>query len=133
MNTNTWEGLLLDVVTSTKEGVTKGVDVAMKQVPEVVDQLLRWKLVENAVYGLVMLLVVATIVGVMWKYWAYVRASEDRVNDDNWIWVGIIASFFTVFISAIILKEVYDSFTVLLQIYVAPKLYLIEYFSKLLK
>jgi hypothetical protein len=126
-NTNSWEGMLLDIVKSTKEGVAKGVDIAMEQAPEIVNQLLAWKIADNCIRCagcLLLLTAICLIYRMIWK----------RVEDgdyDGFIrgMVGLVGGVMAI---ALVICA-FEYAMAALKIYIAPKIYLIEYFSRLIR
>lgn len=124
------------LVEFTKEGIIKGVEIIQREAPEIVSQLLCW----NFVISLISLLSLIGAIFVMFKAiniivtncregWKDSRyLSGDRVTR-NVIW-GL--AIFISFIVLVAVPTAIDIFT-WLKILIAPKLYLIEYFTNLVK
>lgn len=128
-NTNTWEGMLLDIVQSTREGVAKGVDLAMEQAPEIVNQLLTWKMVDNGIRCAGCIAIVATFCILYRIYW---KKSEEFDHDDKVFSRGLIGAIGGI-VGVVVLLCAFEYGMTALKIYIAPKIYLIEYFSALIR
>ena len=129
-STNQWEGVLLEIVTSTKEGIAKGVDFAMEQAPDVCHQLLAFKMWEHGIWVFVFtfpLLAFLVFLLFMRKRW---RALDFDTEAGA---TAICASILWAFVSLIISGFAIHEAIALIKVVVAPKLYLIEYLSALVK
>lgn len=114
--------------TGTAEQVVgKTVDLVQKEAPETVEQFLKWRFFQHMAYFLIP--VSATILctaAFLFCWWAKIKW------DDNWgIGIPIFGAFgfFAIMFS---LCEIGDLLKAI-QIYVAPRIYLIEELGKLLK
>jgi uncharacterized membrane protein len=117
---------LVDIIQKTQGAVESGVSFLSQQIPEVIQQLLMWKLVESIV-----LLVVGLIAVV-----AYIVAVMAAVKYDSVVYAGDTTFPTALFGSFIGLTgAILGIFSVLeiLQIYIAPKVWLIEYAAHLAK
>jgi hypothetical protein len=121
--------LLIDTITSTRDGLAKGVDFAMEQIPEVCAQLLAWKFAEAALFGtcgIIAVLFLLTVWGIMFfKRW--------ECDDDKTI--SRIASSVVcgIVIPCIIFAEVAPRVATCVKIKVAPKVYLVEFAAGMVK
>ena len=116
-------------------GISKGVDVLLKQAPEIAAQFLKFKLFVHGFTAL--LLIILTIIIMIFGFITVkalykVKSEYDDVNIASKILGGIIAvgSFFSI---GYFLTGAYTNFIQYMYIILAPKVYLIEFFSKLIK
>ena len=117
---------LATVIQKATAGVEAGVDFLSAQLPDVIHQLLMWKAVESF---LLMLLSFA-LFGVVIALWRYAYKFEQR-NAENISKSGN-GYFFAGMLSLFVGAAAIVSFSITwLQIWIAPKIYLIEYAAKL--
>lgn len=116
-NKNGWEGLLFDIVSSTKEGIAKGVDFAIQQSPDLVNQLLRWQMIMNSVWAGFNLLVFIALSRVEYSVITYPIESDGRTILMSLLAVGIIFFF------GVTVRYALE----VVKIIAAPKLFLVEY------
>jgi hypothetical protein len=130
-NTNSisWESELLEIVKSTKTGIARGVDFAADQAPEVVGQLIAWKMTEACILAASWLIALAIVWGVVWRLW---RMASDFTNTDRQFTRGLSCGIAAAISTPICCAFVGYSLDAI-KIYVAPKVYLIEYLSALIK
>ena len=120
---------LLEIITKVTKGVDSSVDFLSAEIPDVVRQLLMWYAVKGAILCMIGVAVVVIWVTVEVKVVKHLKA--ERVDHDVWFlgyWMlGSIAR----------LAPSFSALTTLnldwLQIWVAPKIWLIEYVSSLAK
>ena len=125
------EQTLVDTINATKQGITAGIDFASNQIPDVIQQLLMWKLAENILFAFVFVLCIIFYLVVMTKAWNIYQAKSERERNEGFLVLfGAFGGVFLFIMPAIALvvhlKEI-------LQITIAPKIYLIEYVSNLIK
>jgi hypothetical protein len=111
---------ILPIVEKTKEGILKGVEVAQEQMPELIEQIIRWHFVRSLMVFIVGLIFAIGIP--IACYW-----TNKEHNLDGVPYIGLILMFVPFMI-----WDLANGF-VWLQILIAPKLFLIEYISSLLK
>lgn len=120
-----------DVAEMTKEGIMKAVEVMQEQCPLLVDELLRW---EFAISLIIMSsfvavgLLIALVAARLWK-WARERESIVRCADGDSYIFPIIFSI----ISPIAICVGVTTNLTWLKIWIAPRLFLLEYISELVK
>jgi len=119
------EQALVDMLNKVTAGVEKGVDFLSAELPDVINQLLMWKMTESLFYTVVG--VVSSILIYPLVKTAYKRFVRDCETDFA---VGMISSFATFPLFIIAIETINLTW---LQILIAPKIYLIEYASQLLK
>jgi hypothetical protein len=116
-NTNSWEGLLFDIVSSTKEGIAKGVDFAIQQSPDLVNQLLRWNLVSNISWFVIFLGLDCVLGYVDYRFITY------PIDSDGKFFGSTLISILIIVFSFIAVNFALDAVKIL----VAPKIFLVEY------
>lgn len=129
---------LTAIISKTMNGVDAGVSFLSAEIPEVIHQLLIWKMVESlaAFVGGVLL-----IIGTVWFLYAHTR--QAKVNEyhikptwildrDGEVHLGIIGVIVGSLISTCFGIAGVCNIT-WLQIWLAPKLFLVEYAASLVK
>ncbi len=121
---------------AVEEAVAKGVDVASKELPETLTQWLKWRAWYNGVCAFVPpLFLIAFVLLQVWVWPLFefgyrkclTRGNELHVATSIAAWVGIAAGLcFTLIVSV-------SSFFDLIQIWVAPRIYVIEQVIQLAK
>lgn len=124
--TNVMQDALVSIIQKTQQGIDASVSFLSEQIPDVIQQLLMWKLVEGLVIG-GMLLLASLVAGKYFiKLWKYLvdESGEELLAP---LTIFGIPTIFGLFISSLCWLKVP------LQVYVAPKVYLIEYAASLVK
>lgn len=117
---------LASIITKAVSSVENGVEFLSGQVPDVIEQLLTWKLTEAVLLCIVFLLFSSIVT---WKCYRKIKANGDYCFDD-----GLIALFlFTLLVDILSVAMVGIYLLEAIQILIAPKVYLIEYASQLVK
>jgi hypothetical protein len=133
---NTLEQALIDIITNAANSMSDAKDFIMAELPEVIQQLLLWHAVESIIHMLFGLLLLAAIpVG-----WTIVyhkrhvlfrrkRSEFDAMSGEAWTTstLGVFLTIIFTFIGLALLNLTW------LQIWLAPKVYLIEYAAGLVK
>lgn len=110
------------------KGVTgKAIDFASAQIPDVIHQLLLWKMAEALVYVVISAIVIWKVLSL--RSAAHKQASEDR----DAVWLVMYYLFGVTVVGGISAIAFIGYLLVFLKIWIAPKLYLIEYVAKLIK
>jgi hypothetical protein len=112
------EQTLVDTINASKAGIEKGIDFAQAQIPDVVQQLLVWKLTAALVMTAVCILV---IIGCLLAIKKWFEQSE-----------GAIIVPTCIIIPFAFLIGLYSALDAI-KIYLAPKLYLLEYVADILR
>jgi hypothetical protein len=126
-NLDTLQQSLAMVIDKATAGVEAGVDFLSAQLPDVIHQLLMWKAVESfLMFSLSLALFV--VIGIMWRYvYKFEKKNADRIS------VSGSGIFFGGLMTCALGAVALCSFSITwLQIWIAPKIYLIEYASKLI-
>lgn len=124
---------LAAILKKTMSGIEEGTSFLRAELPDVIHQLLAWKLASSLLAMLISIIVI-------FVYWRLVRVfmkSEiDSALKDSWgnptphVFAGLVIGGCASAVSLIVILT--DSFTAL-QIALAPKVYLIEYAASLAK
>jgi hypothetical protein len=122
------------IIEKAVSGMDATVGFLSEQIPDVIQQLLMWQFAYHLIWGLVLTIgtIVFAVITIKWcrNLW---RISDSR-NDTGE--AAVFATFFTLFSNAVGIKLFFDGFDDLLlalKIYIAPKIYLIEYAADLVK
>jgi len=136
------EAVLVDAIQKTQSGIGEAVDFAFTQAPEVIQQLLLWHAVRSGI--LFSLTVFALLVYVVFLYKIDWKKPEPGKSNNVWRWqrysekheINADYSFGIPIISCIFLPMVFVFMATnmdWLKIWIAPKLYLVEYAAQLVK
>jgi hypothetical protein len=122
------EGALVDIIQQVSGGVKQGVDFLQAEIPDVVRQLLVWKLAEAAVKGTLLFLFVLGLIPLV-KWGRKYHETYDQYDFPGHIFLCGTYGFVSLFCAV---GGVQYGLTAL-QIYIAPKVWLIEYAASLVK
>lgn len=129
----TLEKTLIDSIDSIKKTGTELVDALYEQAPEVINQLLLWNAVESFIKFIASLLLLC-IPFSLYKLAAYaykkLEVAEHHDQGPFWIVSVIVGGFGTVLSIASFLSHVSLAW---LKIWIAPKVYLLEYLAAFVK
>lgn len=110
------------------KGVTgKAIDFASAQIPDVIHQLLLWKIAEAAVYLIASCLAVWLFFVLRKRFKEFVKGSYDEAM--GWAFFYVLGGGLLIVVPVM---EIIASTLLILKIWLAPKLYLIEYVAKLI-
>lgn len=119
---------LSEVLQKAVTGVEQGVDFLSAQLPDVVHQLLMWKMAESIVYNL---LAVGVTLFTIWCWGKFNAAiKEDGFNEDAGPPILICGGAITIITAVFVMLALNLDW---LKIWLAPKVYLIEYAASLVK
>jgi hypothetical protein len=140
------EKALVQIIEKASAGVEAGINFLSAEIPDVIYQLLTWKLVEASFYIVINLIVMAALIFLTVKFSGRgSKINPDKGDYDNHaitlthdedgdLHPGIVGVVLVDVIAAVItLINVLTYSLVAAQIYVAPKIFLIEYATKLAK
>jgi hypothetical protein len=127
---------LAEILIGVTETAEQAKDFVIAEMPDVVQQLLLWKMAESIVVNVVSLLVILLLV-MFWR-WVWKNKNAEwtkapKLYDSTALsdgWVGLIIGGTTVTVFIVLLCAHFLNL-VWLQIWLAPKVYLIEYSAKL--
>ena len=130
---NTLENALISSIEGIKKTGTELVDALYQQAPEVINQLLLWDGVESFVMFLTSLLLLCMpFIYYKLAVAAYKKFDVAKLHDESPYWIPTcVIGFFVMLTSAL------TSITLMnlkwLKIWLAPKVYLLEYLATLMK
>lgn len=128
--TNVMQDALVSIIQKTQQGIDASVSFLSEQIPDVIQQLLLWKFVQAVVITIIMVVLVTLYFKMFKRVWKY---TEEHL--DGWDQgpargaYGFVGGFGALVAGC----AGVDNFLTALQIYVAPKVYLIEYAASLVK
>jgi len=123
---------LLNVIQATKEGIAKGADIAFKEVPEIVNEILWFAGLENAVSVIFGIAILTTVIILGTK----ITKQFCKITDDEeykLFATGMAIVIGSVITGLILVEGIRPSLMNLIKVIVAPRLYIIEYLSAFLK
>lgn len=122
------EKALTEIINRTLDSVENGIDLLSNEIPEVISQLLLW----HGVYSLLMFLLALVLIYGAYRSWKYLFTGffGEESGSDPWDYPHLIIPLFgvSVFVVIAVIKMMNVEW---LQIWLAPKVWLIEYASKL--
>ncbi len=125
--TTSIESVLISTIQETKDGLGKGVEWALKQTPELCEQYLRYELVLHAVSALVLWGIGAVCLHLMHKFLKWFKA--ERTFDTT---PEVIMMVFPAVAVGAVLIAAFCNTAAVLKIAIAPKVYLVEFASKII-
>ncbi len=143
----TLEQVLIDNIEKANGAVDKGIDFAVEHVPDVVQQLLTWHFVESFLFFTLGLLLVTSAVVIPTNIYKWANKKKPEKKEDvqfPWEWrsyepkpevcpeVIIPCGFYSPIAAFFGVVVLLHNLT-WLKIWVAPKLYLLEYAASLVK
>ncbi|EHK6581979.1 hypothetical protein OM190_21245 [Escherichia albertii] len=142
--------ILIELLQKASNGIDAAVSFSQAQIPDVVHQLLLWNMVDSLIKTLIAILTIPLVFWFMKKQ--YQKVEIGKFDDEGWAWekgkpkykptmiwesngeisflILPLAAVFVLWVSFII--AVVTNMT-WLKIWLAPKLYLIEYAASLVK
>ncbi|AOQ26743.1 hypothetical protein [Vibrio phage S4-7] len=126
---------LTQIIDKTMTGVDQSVDFLSEQIPDVLSQLLLWYGVSNMIYALV---------GIVVLYACYRIVKKPKGTNETWLWewseykeshrtTDYAPFLFLLILPIIIGLALLGNIMYALQIFIAPKIWLIEYAASLAK
>ncbi|ECO0025059.1 hypothetical protein ZN88_15495 [Salmonella enterica subsp. enterica serovar Newport] len=126
-----WEKVLSSLITKVTTGADAVIQFGSEQLPEILKQLLIWNFTYSLLIWVLSLSVIVGYLlwmGIKWKWWMHNKATTSVSTDNSYSIITFIWSILA-FISLIMFFSNLDW----LKIWVAPKLYLLEYAASLIK
>ncbi|CAM0104874.1 hypothetical protein MYOV072v1_p0059 [Vibrio phage 207E29.1] len=129
------QGAVAQILERAISGIDSSVDFMQAELPEVIEQLLLWYAVSNVIY---------TLLGLFILYASYWFIKKPKPKEDNWMWnwieskgrhEGTTECVFGIFVlfpaipGFVLSTNIMES----IQIWVAPKIWLMEYAANLVK
>lgn len=119
--TNSLDSAIAEAIRATQGGVAKAVDFTLDQAPEVIQQFLVWKF-----WPTFMNLIILTIMTIILLFFSRISYKQVKDGNNGWIPGVVMPIFFSIFTVGFL----FSAAAKLVQIKVAPKVYLIEYILK---
>lgn len=115
-----------DIYTASKVGASKAIDFASAQIPDVVHQLLMWKLAESAFY----IVVAFCLIGLFFYIFSKIKVAvaEERDKFALYAYTTVFGGATIIISGGLLINNILDAMKIL----IAPKLYLIEYAATLI-
>ena len=120
---------MIELLQKASDGIDSAVSFSQAQIPDVVHQLLVWNTVSSILFQLFIL---SAIGGYIFAVYKFHKASNDRDISDG----AIIAAVSAFSVGGVIVSGLGVAFFAYfdwMKIWLAPKLYLIEYAASLIK
>lgn len=133
---------LADILNKTMEGVEAGASFLQAELPDVVQQLLIWKAAESLIYGVLGVVLAVSIYKITRAQINQKLAPEESrrrfqanmiYDEDGDMHAGIVFFGSAAFFGGILSLCMIEGLKTALQIWLAPKIYLIEYAASLAK
>lgn len=122
-----------EAIDGAKKVTAQAIDFASAQIPDVIHQLIMWKLAEAAVWtvlGLSGLVIFAKLITQLKTKYSKEQAEHKHPDEGSYIFVGFLLTVILALPSTIIFVSYMME---LLKIWLAPKVYLLEYAASLMK
>jgi len=121
--------ILADLLQKASNGIDAAVSFSQAQIPDVIHQLLMWNFAESIIFSLTGILLFLLVQYLTFRIFKYLRKEwEDDYFSDH---PEVIVVFMLWLLVTLITLTLLDLSW--LKIWIAPKLYLIEYASHLVK
>lgn len=121
--------ILVDLLQKASNGIDSAVSFSQAQIPDVVHQLLVWNFVSSMLFQFFVLLAIA---GYAFAAYKFVKISSSNNLGDGVLIVSAISLMFGACFT-VGLSVAFFSYFDWLKIWLAPKLYLIDYAASLIK
>lgn len=121
---------LASILGKTMQGVEAGVSFLSTEIPDVIHQLLLFKLVWSAIIAVIL---VTTCFFLISKGWKVSKKANEEVSSSNKGFPWFVYGAVCVLPSVIMFFVILGSLKNVIQIWLAPKIYLIEYAASLAK
>lgn len=129
MDNDTLESTANEALKGMIEASTNASNWVLSEIPEVLEQLLLWRLTESLAFFSLGLIMFLTAVGAIMLMIAKLKRDGDEWLCKEWTIVPTVIIVLLLILSPIVVLENLDW----LQIWLAPKVYLIEYAAQMFK
>lgn len=123
---NVMQDALVSIIQKTQQGIDASVSFLSEQIPDVIQQLLMWKFAQSLVAGTILLLIT-----LLYLYGWKPVVNFCKEDCDNF--TGVMYAIFATPVGVGCFAASTSWYMTSLQIYIAPKVYLIEYAASLVK
>lgn len=140
------EKALVQIIEKASSGVEAGINFLSAEIPDVIYQLLAWKLAEAAFYIAINLIILVVLLTIAIKFGGKGKkidsqkgsySNHERTlthDEDGDLHQGVVGVGTVMCITlSITITNIFTYGLVAIQIYVAPKIFLLEYASNLVK
>lgn len=134
----TLQNSLIEIIKESTSSIKSGISFLQSEIPDVINQLLVWKFYQNLTISILSLIFVILLSILLYKIFSN-RSQRYFWEKNKWIdYMEITGLGFTISmlsvsgIIGLVVTFLLSTFNVL-QIYIAPKIFLIEYASQLVK
>lgn len=127
--TNKLQDVLLDAVIETKQGVGKAVEWVMSQMPELCEQYLLIEMVKACSSAIILAAISAGLAWVCLKIMMWAHRQKGGIGDHP----ETVMLLFPFLIACACAYFAYVSAMTAATIYIAPKVYLVEFAAKLVR
>jgi hypothetical protein len=128
---NELQKALLDIINSINSGTVSAIGFLKGEIPDVIQQILLWNGVKSAILFVVGILFSIFVVIANIKAYKYLKAEEELNYPDELLLFFTIATLINIILLIISLAFLLN--ITWLQILIAPKVWLIEYSTSLIK
>ncbi|MGG7725855.1 hypothetical protein PGN57_09510 [Klebsiella aerogenes] len=118
--------ILIDILQKAASGVDAAVSFSQAQVPDIIRQLMVWK---AASYGMRVLFMSLFLLGCIWLFRKALKWNKSYENET----LGICSLIFSSLMGPIFVIGILLNISNGVQLWLAPKIWLIEYTAQLLK
>lgn len=127
MNENMQQAMA-DIIHASLSAVETAKSFLSEQIPDVIQQLLLWHMTKNLILFLIgMTILIAIIVCTFIAIKKIKSSAMDAMDKNGWTGVTILAAVIACFVPPFFLNLTW------LQIWIAPKIFLIEYAARMFK
>lgn len=123
---------LLPIVEKTKDGILKGIEIAQEHVPDLIQQIIAWELAVGYICTIIGFVFMVSI-AIIWTILIKKDKAINNLDDDTQNLIYVPSFIFTVIGGLTGILMFTTSIVKIVKISVAPKLFLIEYISNLIK
>ena len=116
-----------DLLIKLINGLDEGASMVMPELPELLEQLLLWRMFEHSIDALTLLIIAG---GCVWFVFEMFKIKSEGVDEDTLKGIGIILFGIA---SAALSAFGFSQLLQVAKILIAPKLYLIQYAAEVLK
>lgn len=130
---NSLQDALSMIIQKSAEGLSAGVDFLSAQLPDVIRQLLLFNLAKSSAIFVVSFLAIVVYVSCILKLWAWAnKKAKESPYDEPQLEAAMITAL-TAVIMTVVVTTAFSSASDVLELWLAPKVWLIEYAATLIK
>ena len=130
---NPLEAALLSIITNTTQAVGKGIDFLSEQIPDVIHQLLVWEASKAGIIAFCWIVVAGVLITISTKLYKFSKSHVTKSTYDERKGFGYFCSIITGILSVGALSGMVVQLLIVVQIWLAPKIFLIQYAASLVR